>query len=194
MNQVAPPALLSQVQPAAQPTGQPTFAELAAAAAHLQQQKDDGWTRPLSKKQKQYNRRQKYEKTKCSRELIMHGLENPEGQTQEEKNKNEHASVIKLLNGVLPGMNNPAGALWSHRRHWSSETNPKPITLIFRKDRDGIVDEIKKALAGVQQTTLRPSLTPEERKRKKAATEGWKKLPQERRDYDGDTAWRCPAF
>ena len=82
--------------------------------------------------------------------------------------------------------------LWTHTRHHTSQTNPKPITLVFKKEHADTVDQIKNHLKGVHQNTFRPSLTPEERKRKKKAAEKWGKLTVERQQLDRDTAWRCP--
>ena len=121
----------------------------------------------------------------------MMGLPEPIGETEKERNDNEHKNVLAKLKEVVPEVD-CTGALWTHRRHHTSMTQPKPITLVFKKECGQKVVDIKEKLKGVTQNTLRPSLTPEERKRKKKAAEKWGELHEDRQKLDRDTAWRCP--
>ena len=82
--------------------------------------------------------------------------------------------------------------MWTHTRHHTSQIEPKPITLVFKKEEADKVEKIKEHLKGVHQSTFRLSLTPEDMKRKKKAAEKWGKLTVERQQLDRDTAWRCP--
>ena len=176
----------------------PTYAGLAANAAHLPQQAPPiappHWQYPKSRKQKRHEKAIEYHKTKIKRELIMMGVPEPEGETVQEKNDNEHKNVIATCKKVCAGLTDIDWdkVLWTHTRHHTSQTEPKQITLVFKKEEADKVEKIKAHLKGVHQNTFRPSLTPEERKRKKKAAEKWGKLTVERQQLDRDTAWRCP--